>query len=111
MKRQPRQLPEGRILHCPTKGCPNLLMAWGATDGRLLAVCTACKFSIERPTDGQPMNPSGEAVDDASAPYGLAQTTTPSGAGPMKGRPQGGSSDHPAPAASGNGAGSPTGGT
>jgi len=58
MARPPRpQLPPGRLLHCPTKGCPNLLMAWGTADGRLLAACTACKFSIERPTEGPPAPP------------------------------------------------------
>jgi hypothetical protein len=38
------------------------------------------------PRAGQPMNPSGGAVDDASAPYGLAQTTTPSPDGHTAGK-------------------------
>lgn len=44
MARQPRQLPEGRMLRCPTKGCPNWLYAYLTPTGTLLAACMACKW-------------------------------------------------------------------
>lgn len=47
----------------------------------------------------QPMNSEGVAVDDATSPCGLAQTTTPSGACPTEGCPQSGSSTTTGPEA------------
>lgn len=62
-------------------------------------------------TTGQPMNATPGAVDDASRGDGLAPSDkhTPSPDGTHRG--QSGSSTHPGPAASGNGAGDPTPGT
>lgn len=67
-------------------------------------------FRSSRPS-GQPKNSSGVEVDDSTAPHGLAPSDkhTPSPDGTHRG--QSGSSTHPGPAASGNGAGDPTPGT
>lgn len=71
---------------------------------------TQRKFRWQR-TDGQPMNSTPGAVDDASRGDGLAPSDKhpPSPDGTHRG--QSGSSTHPGPAASGNGAGDPTPGT
>ena len=89
--------------------CAALLAEVGRQRDSLVAVSTLLSQRIEQLEQqlhhGQPMNPSGEAVDDASAPYGLAQKNTGSGAGPDEvpargpggevGRPQTGSSEPP----------------
>lgn len=69
-------------------------------------------YRSSRPTHGQATNPAkGRAVDDARNPQGLAQTTTPSGAGPTTGARNADHDTQPGPAASGNPAGPPTPGT
>jgi hypothetical protein len=40
------KLPEGRLLHCPTKGCSGLMYAFLTPTGEVLAACMACKYSL-----------------------------------------------------------------
>lgn len=50
MGRARPQLPPGDLLFCPTPRCHAVLYAFRSKDGRLLAVCTACKFNVEPAT-------------------------------------------------------------
>lgn len=60
-RKPPPQLPEGRMLRCPTKGCPNWLYAYVTTSGKLIAACPACKFShwAPSPPEGEPAKEQG----------------------------------------------------